>query len=489
MNKVKLITAIALIGAMLTGCAEKPAEETTVTETASQTEETTAAETTAETTAEATVATTETTPPETEATTAETEFVPEFENEEAERFYSIIMADTGWKHDNIKGATILDLQGDGTPEFVADNHNESRLEVYAFGEEKLEFLYDFEKFNWNMVRYTGNGKTQWWGEIYDFTESDKDSSYKTIGKYGFYEFTDEGPVMTEVLFNETTEYDEETDIYYGIMYKFGEYYAEDRIEEYSKLDGMPDLAHFGWYIDKADWEGANLSDEENYVTSPNSIDLSTTENAERDIEKLVNAYVTNDKSYLTEPGGFGEVNAFKPIIYLYPEEKTDVTVELNVNGRLTCTYPEYDSRWQVTAFPDGTIYDKRDGTEYYSLFWEADLKADWDMSKGFVVEREDTADFLREKLAEMGLTPRESNEFIIYWLPLMQENECNLITFQTEQYEQNAVLDIDPVPDSLLRIFMVYEECDPDTEIAPQEFEPFERNGFTVVEWGGSRIE
>ena len=111
------------------------------------------------------------------------------------------------------------------------------------------------------------------------------------------------------------------------------------------------------------------------------------------------------------------------------------------------------------------------------------------MSKGFVVKREDTADFLREKLAEMGLTPRESNEFIIYWLPLMQENECNLITFQTEQYEKNAVLDIDPVPDSLLRIFMVYEECDPDTEIAPQKFEPFERNGFTVVEWGGSEIE
>ncbi|MBQ5319000.1 MAG: hypothetical protein J6K17_07895 [Oscillospiraceae bacterium] len=71
----------------------------------------------------------------------------------------------------------------------------------------------------------------------------------------------------------------------------------------------------------------------------------------------------------------------------------------------------------------------------------------------------------------------------------MQENECNLIAFQTEQYEKNAVLDIDPVPDSLLRIFMVYEECDPDTEIAPQEFEPFERNGFTVVEWGGSEIE
>ena len=180
----------------------------------------------------------------------------------------------------------------------------------------------------------------------------------------------------------------------------------------------------------------------------------------------------------------------KPVIYLYPEEETEVSVKVELEGGgLTCTYPDYRDGWNVTAYPDGTIIDNTDGNEYYCLYWEGVGKADWDMSKGFVVKREDTADFLREKLAEMGLTPRESNEFIIYWLPLMQENECNLITFQTEQYEKNAVLDIDPVPDSLLRIFMVYEECDPDTEIAPQKFEPFERNGFTVVEWGGSEIE
>ncbi|MBP1560080.1 MAG: hypothetical protein J6C96_02400 [Oscillospiraceae bacterium] len=68
------------------------------------------------------------------------------------------------------------------------------------------------------------------------------------------------------------------------------------------------------------------------------------------------------------------------------------------------------------------------------------------------------------------------------------KNECNLITFQTEQYEKNARLDIDPVPDSMLRIFMVYEPCSEDTEVEPQEFEAFERKGFTAVEWGGSRI-
>ena len=30
----------------------------------------------------------------------------------------------------------------------------------------------------------------------------------------------------------------------------------------------------------------------------------------------------------------------KPVIYLYPESETDVTVRLEYKGRLTCTYPQ-----------------------------------------------------------------------------------------------------------------------------------------------------
>ncbi len=177
----------------------------------------------------------------------------------------------------------------------------------------------------------------------------------------------------------------------------------------------------------------------------------------------------------------------KPVIYLYPEEKTDVSVKLDLDGAITCAYPDYRDGWEITAYPDGTIVDKYDGEEYYCLYWEGKGAADWDMSKGFVVKAEDTADFLRSKLKEIGLTPRESNEFIIYWLPELQKNECNFITFQTEAYEKNAGLEISPAPDSLLRVFMVYEPCSEDFSAEPQEFEPFERNGFTVVEWGGQK--
>ena len=53
-----------------------------------------------------------------------------------------------------------------------------------------------------------------------------------------------------------------------------------------------------------------------------------------------------------------------------------------------------------------TLYDEN-GDEYSYLFWEGENNTDYDFSTGFCVAGADTADFLREKLAEIGLTPRD----------------------------------------------------------------------------------
>ncbi len=178
----------------------------------------------------------------------------------------------------------------------------------------------------------------------------------------------------------------------------------------------------------------------------------------------------------------------KPVIYLYPETPTEVSVTLTLDGRLTCTYPDYEEGWDnFTAHPDGTLIFP-DGKEYYCLYWEGMQAADWDFSQGFCVKGEDTAAFLEWALAEQGLTAREANEFIIYWLPLMQENPYNVIAFQTDAYTDGAVLEITPAPDSTIRIMMVYYPSDEAVEIAPQTFETPARDGFTVVEWGGSPV-
>lgn len=183
----------------------------------------------------------------------------------------------------------------------------------------------------------------------------------------------------------------------------------------------------------------------------------------------------------------GQGSDEKPVIYLYPEKETEVSVRLDYDGELTVTWPVYEDGWNVTARPDGTLLDA-EGNAYSYLFWEGVTDAEYDFSKGFCVAGEDTADFLRKTLAEIGLTPEEYNEFIVYWLPQMQDNAYNLISFQQERYTQNAKLDITPEPDSMLRVFMAWKPLERPQEIEPQEFTPFRREGFTVVEWGGTKV-
>ena len=178
----------------------------------------------------------------------------------------------------------------------------------------------------------------------------------------------------------------------------------------------------------------------------------------------------------------------KPVIYLYPEQETTVSVSLDYAGTLTATYPAYEDGWTVTAEPDGTLYDEN-GDEYSYLLWEGENNTDYDFSKGFCVAGADTADFLRKKLAEIGLTPREYNEFIVYWLPKMQESPYNLIAFQTDAYTQSARLTVTPEPDTMLRVFMAWKPLHRAQSIEPQTFTSFARDGFTVVEWGGCEVK
>ncbi len=177
----------------------------------------------------------------------------------------------------------------------------------------------------------------------------------------------------------------------------------------------------------------------------------------------------------------------KPVIYLYPEEETVVSVTLD-GVELGATYPEYGEGWQVLSRPDGTLTNLRDQREYSYLFWDGQADVEFDFSQGFCVAGEDTAQFLRHALETMGLTTRELNEFIVYWLPLMEGNPYNLISFQEETYTQTARLTIAPEPDSLLRVFMAWKALEEPVDIQPQQLEGFVREGFTVVEWGGAQV-
>jgi hypothetical protein len=182
----------------------------------------------------------------------------------------------------------------------------------------------------------------------------------------------------------------------------------------------------------------------------------------------------------------------KPIIYLYPQETTEVRVELGYPENTLHTYPKYKDYWQVRAEPDGNLTDMATGRHYYALYWEGkNTVSVAHPSEGFVVKGEDTIAFLEEKLAQLGLNEREAEEFIVYWLPQLEDSPYNYIRFQTmAEQNKNMPLLITPKPQTVIRVMMEYDNLEEPLEIEPQILptEAPTRTGFTVVEWGGTKI-
>jgi hypothetical protein len=194
--------------------------------------------------------------------------------------------------------------------------------------------------------------------------------------------------------------------------------------------------------------------------------------------------------YINRGTVIGEQPLAKPVIYLYPESIAEVNVKLNNYNNLTHTYPKYIDGWDVIANPNGNIIDKNTGRNLYCLYWEGKDDSRIDESEGFVIQGKDVANFLEEKLLVLGLNEREANEFIIYWLPKMENNKYNYIRFRTDEEINNYMrLDISPKPDSLIRVVMDFKPLDKYKTVKEQELITPARTGFVAVEWGGRELK
>ena len=199
--------------------------------------------------------------------------------------------------------------------------------------------------------------------------------------------------------------------------------------------------------------------------------------------------ITYEKENIEKPNP----ETAKPVIYLYPEQETKVNVQLTFNGTLTSTYPTLPPEgWTVTAQPDGTLTDE-EGRSYRYLFWEGVADVDWKQDSGFLVKAEDAREFLEQSLTQLGLNELEQNDFITYWLPKLEKNGESFVTFAAEQYTDNAILTVTPQPDSVLRVQMLISKVDDSNRAAfqklpEQELPRFEREGFVLVEWGGTDL-
>jgi hypothetical protein len=182
----------------------------------------------------------------------------------------------------------------------------------------------------------------------------------------------------------------------------------------------------------------------------------------------------------------------KPVVYLYPERETVINTKIDIKGSLTLTIPHYTpSGWTVTARPNGDLTDTN-GNKYDYLFWEGQTYIQFtDLDTGWVIKKSEVPNFLNNKLTELGFNEKEKAQFIEYWQPKMlaESSEYIYINFVDESV-MNVVapLTFSQKPDVMKRYFMEFKGEDKIRNVKAPKFKLFERKGFTVFEWGGTKL-
>ena len=187
----------------------------------------------------------------------------------------------------------------------------------------------------------------------------------------------------------------------------------------------------------------------------------------------------------------------KPVIYLYNESALKVDLSFSCIGDLTFTYPKYNDGWNLSV-KGNTIMDLNTGKNYPYLFWESktnqlDFKSEEKSIQGFLVNTDTLINFFENSLTSLGLNSTEQTDFITYWVPKLVQHDFVFLQFLVDT-DYDAIISqikISPQPTAMRRIFMLYTGHENEYlpfQVSAQEFTSFSRQGFTLVEWGGSEI-
>jgi hypothetical protein len=181
----------------------------------------------------------------------------------------------------------------------------------------------------------------------------------------------------------------------------------------------------------------------------------------------------------------------KPVIYMYSESTIKASVEIGFGGDLTFTYPKYNNGWRVGVSESGITHQ---GRSYPYLFWEGETRhLAYQSNEGFVIKTDTVVTFLERMLGRMSFNDKEKTDFITFWAPRMVTKDYAFVQFVVDENysEQIATIALSPEPDNLKRVFMMFSLSNENLAyLHPEEqvVEPFNRGGFTVLEWGGSEI-
>ncbi len=191
--------------------------------------------------------------------------------------------------------------------------------------------------------------------------------------------------------------------------------------------------------------------------------------------------------------GGGMIVMRKPVIYVYPDKKQIVSVAVSIDGPFVAQYPKmHEGAWRMVATPDGTLFDPTSEKRYSYLFWEGLSGSQFriDPAQAFCIEGSAVESFLEQAAQRFALTDKERTDFVTYWLPAMAQNPYNLVQFvERAEYDKHARMTIEPKPDAVIRMFMIFEAAQQPSSVGAPELPQQRRGKFTVVEWGGANLD
>ncbi|RXW11895.1 hypothetical protein EST38_g13961 [Candolleomyces aberdarensis] len=237
----------------------------------------------------------------------------------------------------------------------------------------------------------------------------------------------------------------------------------------------------------------------------------------------------------------------KPVIYLYPPSATRVSTKLSLvpEWEFSAIYPVVPAKttpqgqeleWVVDASPNGTLKEVNTDLEVSYLYWEAETnthnllspppspsliptsnvdetfvpnRATLNAKNSVLLEVKKITPYLDTSLKALGLHVEARTSFITYWLPSILKHKHVALRFLPQSaYERAAPLNLDPTPDVVARIFMLFKgveeedleiwaEASEKTRIAVDFWKDVvgvdvdrlqDASLFRVIEWGGMEV-
>lgn len=180
------------------------------------------------------------------------------------------------------------------------------------------------------------------------------------------------------------------------------------------------------------------------------------------------------------------IGCYKPNIYIYGADGQTVRVIMQTPGLIVKSIPEYDriSGWQVQAQNDGLLTDAA-GDSYDFLFYESMTERTlFDREDGFYISAQNRTAQWEEILSAYGFSGQEISDFIEFWDAKLEKEDYIMYPQYTETVDEAMPVEIIPAPEHLIRMWFGFELYD-GQQYQEAEILPFDRTGYTVVEWGG----